>query len=98
MNRAWCRFLWIVGGVALLAFGLALATPILDYSGQEFFKWYQDRSAENLRALQNKRPEEFRTRVILASPFAAIALVVAVDSRKPKTEAKPGRKATAAEP
>jgi hypothetical protein len=77
VNRTWYWVFWVFEVVAILVVVFVLTVPIQDYALREFKEWYSHPSPETLKAFQEKRQEEFRSRLTIAVQFGAVALLLA---------------------
>lgn len=86
-GRIWHAVLWLLEVLAIVLVVLLLTIPTLDYARREYMRWYLHPSAENLQALRAKEREEILVRVGMATPIAAVAVLLALHlrskSRKP---------------
>jgi hypothetical protein len=78
VNRNWYRALCVFEAVAIVVVIFALTIPIQDYALREYKEWQSRPSSETLRAFREKHDEEFQLRLIVATPFALAALLLAI--------------------
>jgi hypothetical protein len=63
--------------VTVVAIVLILVLPIQDYALREYEQWQSNPSSETWKAFLDKRGQESRLRITIASPFIAIAVLLA---------------------
>ena len=66
----------VVEIAAILLFVLILITPIQDYALTEFKAYMAHPSPETLEAFERKSDGEWRVHLIVAAPFAGVALML----------------------
>jgi len=78
VNHTWYRILWLFEAMAVVAVAFLLTVPVQDYAMREFKEWRRHPSAETEAAFRDKRREEPLLRLMIAAPFGATALLLAI--------------------
>jgi len=78
VNHAWYRILWVFEAMAVVAVVFLPTIPVQDYAMREFKEWQRHPSIGTERAFRDKQREEPLVRLMIAAPFAATALLLAI--------------------